>query len=237
MLDRRYGRHRLGVDRTVQSSTRFATESTDSSERMRRQTRRGALLALCLGVLVVLALFLLIRGQLARGQLARGELAEPLPAAVLDSTADSLEQMRVRLEALLAESRRSAAEALEAAGEIRARALREAHANEENARIQFELDRANSSMHAAEATSRAKGDFLSTMSHEPRTPMNGVLGFTQLLLGTELSAERRAYVQTVDASGQSLLALVNKPWTTRRSRRACYPWRWRTSILCAWSRK
>jgi CheY-like chemotaxis protein/anti-sigma regulatory factor (Ser/Thr protein kinase) len=50
---------------------------------------------------------------------------------------------------------------------------------------------------------------LATLSHEFRTPLNGVLGMARLLDGTRLTAEQRAYVAALRESGDHLLALVN----------------------------
>jgi signal transduction histidine kinase/CheY-like chemotaxis protein len=51
--------------------------------------------------------------------------------------------------------------------------------------------------------------WLATMSHEMRTPLNGILGMTGLLLDTALEPNQRAYAESVRESGVALLALIN----------------------------
>jgi two-component system sensor histidine kinase/response regulator len=62
---------------------------------------------------------------------------------------------------------------------------------------------------AAEA-SQMKSDFLSNISHEVRTPMNGVIGMSDLLLDTDLDARQREFAHALRQSGQTLLLIVNE---------------------------
>src|SRR6195952_1275557 len=50
---------------------------------------------------------------------------------------------------------------------------------------------------------------LASLSHEFRTPLNGVLGMSRLLESTRLTAEQRAYATAIRDSGEHLLTLVN----------------------------
>ncbi len=55
---------------------------------------------------------------------------------------------------------------------------------------------------------RAKGQFLATMTHEIRTPINGIIGFSNLLNHTKLDDEQLEYVKLIVNSGDNLLVLI-----------------------------
>jgi signal transduction histidine kinase len=69
-----------------------------------------------------------------------------------------------------------------------------------------ELERARA---AAERATRDKADFLANMSHEIRSPMNAILGFTGLLLATELTTEQTEYAEATGIAGKHLMGVIN----------------------------
>ena len=77
---------------------------------------------------------------------------------------------------------------------------------EHQAHLIEELETARDSANAA---SEAKSSFLGVISHELRTPMNGVLGAAQLLAATRLEPNQREYLSIIRNSGDNLLSLLN----------------------------
>jgi signal transduction histidine kinase len=59
------------------------------------------------------------------------------------------------------------------------------------------------------AGERAKADFLSMMSHEVRTPMNGVIGFAHLLAETPLDEEQRSYLDELLSSSEKMVSIMD----------------------------
>ena len=69
--------------------------------------------------------------------------------------------------------------------------------------------KAESATRIAEDAVKAKQQFLSNMSHEIRTPMNAIIGFTKVVLKTELSAKQKEYLSAIKLSGDALIVLIN----------------------------
>ncbi len=61
----------------------------------------------------------------------------------------------------------------------------------------------------AESAVKAKQQFLSNMSHEIRTPMNAIIGFTKVVLKTELQEKQKEYLNAIKVSGDALIVLIN----------------------------
>lgn len=70
-------------------------------------------------------------------------------------------------------------------------------------------EKAENATQIAESAVKAKQQFLSNMSHEIRTPMNAIIGFTKVILKTELNIKQKEYLQAIKTSGDSMIVLIN----------------------------
>ena len=68
---------------------------------------------------------------------------------------------------------------------------------------------AENSTFTAENAVKAKQQFLSNMSHEIRTPMNAIIGFTKVILRTDLTDKQKEYLNAIKISGDALIVLIN----------------------------
>ena len=62
----------------------------------------------------------------------------------------------------------------------------------------------------AELAARMKSEFVANVSHEFRTPMNAIIGFTDMLCDTDLSKEQREFAEIIKSSGETLIALIDE---------------------------
>ena len=76
----------------------------------------------------------------------------------------------------------------------------------ERKRLELELREAKD---AAEQAVSEKNEFLATISHEIRNPMNAIIGSAGLLLETQLSPDQQQYARIVRRSAEALLAIVD----------------------------
>ena len=72
-----------------------------------------------------------------------------------------------------------------------------------------EKRKAENATRIAENAVKAKQQFLSNMSHEIRTPMNAIIGFTKVVLKTDLTAKQKEYLTAIKMSGDALIVLIN----------------------------
>ena len=68
----------------------------------------------------------------------------------------------------------------------------------------------NHALVQAEEANRHKSAFLAAVSHEMRTPMNGILGMGELMLRTPLDAAQRRYAELIQNSAEQLIALIEE---------------------------
>jgi PAS domain S-box-containing protein len=107
---------------------------------------------------------------------------------------DSTDQKRIATE--LREAKEFAEMATTIAEEAKTKAENATRIAEEATRI-------------AEDAVKSKQQFLSNMSHEIRTPMNAIIGFTKVVLKTELTIKQKEYLTAIKTSGDALVVLIN----------------------------
>ena len=86
---------------------------------------------------------------------------------------------------------------------------RTAELSKANQQLKILLEDSKEARKKAEAANAAKTQFFANISHELRTPMNGILGMTELLSKTELNARQQRLNKTVLSSSESLLSIIN----------------------------
>lgn len=74
----------------------------------------------------------------------------------------------------------------------------------------WELKGSAAARDRAEAANEAKSRFLATVSHEVRTPLNGILGMADLMSAGPLTAEQQSYLEAIRTSGRALASLIDE---------------------------
>ena len=91
--------------------------------------------------------------------------------------------------------------------------LKKTLAEQRSAKNVAELKKKNTelekALRQAEKDSRTKSEFLMSMGHEVRAPMNGIMGMTNLVLETDLTSDQRRHLEMVNSSAEQLLDVVN----------------------------
>ena len=95
------------------------------------------------------------------------------------------------------------------AGAVLAALFWSRHQQRFNQRLTAAKERADQAKLKAEQANDAKSTFLSSMSHDLRTPLNGVIGYTELALQEQESSAKQDYLRKIQSSGQLLLDMVN----------------------------
>jgi|GEM_PF-2528848 len=81
--------------------------------------------------------------------------------------------------------------------------------NQLQSKLEKDFNHLNELKIRAEETAKMKSQFLANMSHEIRTPINGIVGMSYLVLQTDLAPRQKSYIEKIEESSKSLLAIIN----------------------------
>ena len=156
----------------------------------------GSGIAYVIGTLITRQL-----GELAEtaGRIAAGDLHERAEVTTDDEIAQVVHAFNMMVDSLQRASDQLAT----------ANSTLEERVDQRTKQVEEALTQLEIAKEAAERANRMKSDFLATMSHEVRTPMNGVLGTLSLVLETPLDDEQRRLIGLAKGSADSLLVIIN----------------------------
>ena len=153
-----------------------------------------------------LLLFLIPARFVATGTV---EMVNTVIGTLLGLTAILLILMALAVASVLRQ-RSSARMVLQEQANLRQQEELNAQLEQSNAMLAQSRDAAEQALKIAEAANQAKSSFLSSMSHDIRTPMNAIIGFSSFLARDADNPEKvREYTKKISASGQHLLGLIN----------------------------
>ncbi|MEM7310292.1 MAG: response regulator [Planctomycetota bacterium] len=98
---------------------------------------------------------------------------------------------------------------LERAEEAEEARRAEAHLRAKTRQLEARHEELMRERELADLTERAKTEFVADLSREIRTPLNGILGMSGILMDTDLSEDQRDYARTIRSSSETLLSIVD----------------------------